>query len=395
MKKEVLWTKDFTGLCFSSFFLFMTFYSLLTTLPFFILDYLHEAEESVGLATTTFLIAAVLVRPLAGKWLETLNRKKIIILSLLSTILISFFYLFVKSFEMLLALRFLQGLAFGVATTATSAIAADLVPKQRRGEGIGYFSLFMTLAMVFGPFLGLSIIQYASFNLLFIFAIIFAALSYILGMFIKVPPIPKAHSTQTKQRKGFSVHDYIEISAIPIAISAAVFGIAYSSLLSYTPLFAAEIGLQSIASVFFIVFAIVVILSRPYTGKWYDLYGANKLIYPALMLFTSGFILLSITNNAFLYFLSAAIIALGYGATLPSFQTIAIESAVPHRSGMATSTFFLFFDTGFGIGAYINGVLAAKVGYSIMFIICAIFAVFSMILYYLLSHSRNIKIYKN
>ncbi len=387
LKKAPLWTKDFTSLCFSSFFLFMTFYILLTTLPFFILERLHEAEESVGLATTTFLIASVLIRPFAGKWLETLNRKKIILTSLLGTVFISIFYLFVHSFTMLLTLRFLQGLAFGLATTATSAIAAEIVPKSRKGEGIGYFSLSMTLAMVFGPFLGLTIIQYTSFNILFMSIVFFAIISFSLGTILKIPPVPKATiSTNKTESKKFTIHNYIEVAAIPIASSAAIFGIAYSSLLSYIPLFAAEIHLQSIASFFFIVFAFVVILSRPFTGKWYDLYGANKLIYPALIVFTSGFLLLSMTNNAFLFFFSAAVIALGYGATLPSFQTMAIESVPIHRSGMATSTFFLLFDIGFGLGSFVNGLIAAKFGYSLMFIICAIFSVLSMVLYYLLSH---------
>ncbi|MGM9928465.1 MAG: MFS transporter [Bacillus sp. (in: firmicutes)] len=391
MKQSKLWTKDFTSLCLSALFLFMTFYSLMTALPFFILEDLHQPEESVGLATTTYLIAAVIIRPFAGKWLETYSRKKIIFISLFGMILLSGFYLIINSYEMLLTLRFIQGLGFGVATTATGAIAADIVPKERRGEGIGFYSMFMTIAMVFGPFLSLTIIQQSSFNVLFIAVIIFAVLSFVFGLMINIPSILNNHDKANTKAKKFSIHDYFEIHSVPIAIAAAVFGIAYSSLLSYVPLFAAEIGIYSIASFFFIVFAVVIILTRPYTGKWFDLYGGNKIIYPALCLFMVGFLLLSVTQGATLYFVSAVIIALGYGATMPSYQTIAIQSAPPHRSGMATATFFLLFDLGFGVGSSLNGILAAKASYSFMFQICALMTVISGILYFLLCHRKVMK----
>ncbi|WP_153945115.1 MFS transporter, partial [Acinetobacter baumannii] len=69
-------------------------------------------------------------------------------------VLSTFLYLSVASVIFLLALRFVHGISFGVVTTATGAIASDLVPEERKGEGIGYFAMSMNLAMVLGPFIG-------------------------------------------------------------------------------------------------------------------------------------------------------------------------------------------------------------------------------------------------
>ena len=55
MQSEKLWTKDFLGTCFSSLFLFLTFYMLMTTLPVYVIDGLKGKPEEIGLVATVFL----------------------------------------------------------------------------------------------------------------------------------------------------------------------------------------------------------------------------------------------------------------------------------------------------------------------------------------------------
>ena len=47
-------------------------------------------------------------------------------------------------------------------------IVASIIPSERRGEGIGYYALSVTLAAAIGPFLGMFINQHADFNMNFI-----------------------------------------------------------------------------------------------------------------------------------------------------------------------------------------------------------------------------------
>ncbi len=385
LQKERLWTKNFLNLCICSFFIFMSFYALLTALPFFVLDELYLESGKIGFVISIYLFAAVIIRPFAGSWLDTAGRKKVLFISLIILLAASVAYLFVDSYMLLIAIRFIQGVGFGLATTATGAIAADLVPETRRGEGIGYYGLFMSMAMVVGPYLGLTVIQQLSFMALFILCILFAAGSLILGVAIS---LPKHEYVKPAEKQSFSLARIFEKTAIPISVTAIFLAFAYSSLLSYVSLYAADIGLESIAGIFFIVFAVVIIASRPFTGKWFDLYGENRIVYPALLLFFAGMIMLSFTDNAFLYLLSAAIIGLGYGAIIPSFQTISIQKASPNRRGMATATYFIFFDTGIGIGAYVNGLFSAQVGYQNMFLICAAFVLVTLLCYFML-HGRS------
>ncbi|WP_229249981.1 MFS transporter [Desulfosporosinus shakirovi] len=78
--------------------------------------------------------------------------------------------------------------------------------------------------------------------------------------------------------------------------------------------------------------------------------------------------------------------ALGYGNILNMGQTIAIKSVDPHRIGTATSTYFVFSDTGMGLGPLIMGFIVTWKGFSSMFQVEAGIVTLSILLYYVLSN---------
>jgi MFS family permease len=87
--------------------------------------------------------------------------------------------------------------------------------------------------------------------------------------------------------------------------------------------------------------------------------------------------------------LSGAIIGLGHGALVPSFQTLAIQSVSRERRGAATATFFLFFDFGYGLGSYVLGLIAGAANYRVMFLVACLVVLLSAIIYYTMHHRRT------
>ncbi|HDR3502781.1 TPA: MFS transporter [Bacillus anthracis] len=390
MQSEKLWTKDFLGTCFSSLFLFLTFYMLMTTLPVYVIDGLKGKPEEIGLVATIFLISSVLCRPFTGKWLDDLGRKKILFISLSLFLAATVMYFGAQSLFLLLALRFLHGIGFGMATTATGTIVTDVAPAHRRGEALAYFGVFMSLPMVIGPFLGLTIISHFSFTVLFIVCSVFSLLAFLLGLLVNIPH--EAPVSKQKQEK-MKWKDLLEPSSIPIALTGFVLAFSYSGILSFIPIYAKELGLADIASYFFILYALVVVISRPFTGKIFDRFGENVLVYPAIIIFTIGMFILSQAQTPFWFLGAGMLIGLGYGTLIPSFQTIAISAAPNHRRGSATATYFSFFDSGIGFGSFILGIVAAKSSYHNMYFIAAIIVAFTLLLYYGL-HGRKQKFKK-
>ena len=62
-------------------------------------------------------------------------------------------------------------------------------------------------------------------------------------------------------------------------------------------------------------------------------------MYPAILSFAIGMVLLSQAHHGLTLLLSAVFVGLGYGTTQSSAQALAIKRSPAHRIGLATSTF--------------------------------------------------------
>lgn len=383
--KPKLWTKDFLIVSSANFFLFLTFYVLMVTLTIYTMDNFHASQAQAGLASSIFVLGAVLVRPIAGKKIDKIGRRKMLLGSLVLFLIASIGYFLVNGLSLLLIDRLIHGFAFGLATTATGTIAADIIPNERRGEGTGYFAMSTNLAMAFGPFIGLLITQHFSYSIIFYAASLFAAFSLVASLFMNVPEGEKVGASP---QKGFKISDYFEKRALPISIFIGFAGFTYSSILSYLTSFAKEMDLMDAASFFFVVFAVFLLASRPFTGRMFDVKGENAVIYPSLLLFAVGMVILSQSHHGITLLIAGAFIGVGYGTFQSSSQAISIKEAPSNRMGLATSTFFTMYDFGIGVGPFLLGFLIPYTGFKGLFIGMSVFA-FILIGIYYLAHGKK------
>ena len=270
-------------------------------------------------------------------------------------------------------------------TTATSSIAADIIPEARRGAGMGYFAMAMNMAVVAGPLIGLTLLQFITFKQFFLILSIFMIISLVFSLLVNV----KEPKVKSSPRLALKLNDMIEPKALPIAIISGLVGIGYASVLSFVPVFAEENGLETTASYFFLIYAIMMIISRPTLGRLFDEKGAKVVLVPSLIAFAIGLTILGLTSGSIMLLLAAAIIGLGYGSLLPGFQTLAVQSTANHRSGHAMSTFFIFYDLGIASGASIWGLVIAGAGFSSMYFSGAILMIVTTAILYLQLTKQN------
>ncbi|WP_254434238.1 MFS transporter [Halobacillus sp. Marseille-Q1614] len=322
MTEQKLWTWSFINVWISNFFIFLVFYLLFVTLPIYVLNELEAGEGTAGLMITIFLIAAVLIRPLTGHWVETLGRLPVLYTALIIFFLSTCLYLVTESLAVLLCIRFLHGIGFGMASTVLGALAADVVPDRRKGEGVGYFAMSMNVAMVAGPFFGLTLIQSFSYPVMFVSCLAASAIALLTGGLIRVP---KTKIRLVRASFVPKLNGLFEKEVVPLAITGAIASLAYAAVLSFVSVYAVELGLGQAASYFFMVYAIVLLLSRPFTGRWFDRYGENVIVIPSIIVFGIGLIVLSMADSAFTLLAAGGLIGLGWGTMLPSMQTIALK----------------------------------------------------------------------
>ncbi|WP_160032532.1 MFS transporter [Paenibacillus sp. An7] len=381
--EERLWTKDFLIVFGVNFLLFLCFYLLVVIIPSYAIDEFHVSDGIAALGSSIFVIGALIGRIAAGRLMENVGRRRMLFTGLIFFAIISFCYFFISSITTLLVIRFFHGLAFALASTATGTISASLIPHSRRGEGTGYYGVSIIVASAIGPFLGVLISNNSSVTGNFVLCAVLAVFSLLAGLFLNVPKFTLT-AEQKSEMKGFKISNYFEPKAIPISITILFIGLAYSSILSYLKLYAGQINLTEVVSFFFIVYALVVILTRPFTGRWFDKHGVNFVMYPAIICFIIAMILLSQVESGLILLLSAVFVGLGYGTTQASAQAYAVKKSPVHRMGLATSTFYIFLDLGIGVGPFLLGFLTPLIGYRGMYMVMAGMLAVSLYVYYVL-----------
>jgi MFS family permease len=356
------------------------------TIAVYAVNEFHASTSQAGLVTGIFIIGTLIGRLFIGRVIDLIGRKKTLYIGLALFTLTTSLYFVNLGLSFLLVNRFLHGLTLGIASTASGTIVAQIIPTTRKGEGIGYYSMSATLATAIGPFIGLYMSQHTSFHMIFGFCLALGIFSLITSFFLYVPAIDKL--TNTAETKGFKLSNFVEPKALPIAFITLAVAFCYSSILSFINFYAIEIDLVNTASFFFIVYAIVILLSRPFTGRLMDTKGANYIMYPAFFVLGAGMLLLSTASTSFTLLLAGALIGLGFGNMQSTTQAIAVKLTPPHRMGLATSTFFIFFDAGLGFGPYVLGYFIPITGYSTLYIILGILAIITFIPYFFL-HGRK------
>lgn len=384
-----LWNRSFILCVLNNLFLFTYYFAFLTILPVYIMKSLGGSVKEAGLALTLFLISSIAIRPFSGLIIQKLGAKLSFRGSELLFVLFAFGYLFADQLWILLLVRFIHGIWFSVLTTVAVPVANEFIPEHRKGEGMGYYVMSTNLAVVFGPFIALIVLQYSDFMTLFQVLTAIVCVGFIFCLMI---PMQNAQITSTEkklvhevqsstQKNVFSLHDIWELKAVPIGLVALLTAFSYSSIMSFITAYAESKQLFAYVSLFFIIFAISMIVVRPWVGKWFDRKGASSVIYPSFIFFAIGLVIVSFMPNQWILWLSAVFIGIGYGSLFPCFQTVAIQSVPKERMGHAIATFFTLFDFGMAMGSVIIGVLIAQFGYSPTYLLCALITVLTLFFY--------------
>ncbi|MEI3604332.1 MFS transporter [Pseudogracilibacillus sp. SE30717A] len=381
-----IFSKDFAFIWIANFFIFLGFQMTLPTLPIFINE-LGGSDQIIGIIVGIFTFSALLFRPYAGHALETKGRGAVYLFGLVLFVISVGTFGFITGMALLIVMRIIQGIGWGFSTTASGTIATDLIPPKRRGEGMGYFGLSGNMALAIGPALGLTLAGVLSFPQLFLLCAGLGLIAFLLALNIKYKKVDESpHKTKIAR------FDVIEKTAINPSILLFFITLTFGGIASFLPLYAAEKDIGGI-QLYFIFYALFLMLSRIFAGKIYDKKGDLFVIPPGTILIFIAMLLLSWLPNMTTLIIAGSLYGLGFGTVQPALQAWAVDKAPQDRKGMANATFFSFFDLGVGIGAMIFGQLAFMYGYGIIYLVSAgsVFLAFVYYLFIVLSGRRQIR----
>ena len=372
-ENKTLWTKTYTLLFITNFLTWSGFSLLLSTMPLYVL-HIGAPQSLVGLVVGVYPLAALVSRPFAGYAYDTFSRQHVFLVFLALFAFTTFGYIPAVTVLLLITIRILQGMFFGVATTGAGTIVADIVHPQRVGEGVGYFGLGNTLSRAVGPAFGIWVMDAYGFEQVFMVSGIIMGISFVLALFVSYPKY------QQRKRNKLSLQNIIEKRVLSVASLTIVLGSVMGCVMTYVIVFSKEIGLVN-GGIYFTLNALGVALSRLFAGRIMDKHGPRPILIFGFITFALGALILSFSTEMILYGIASVILGIGSGTIMPTIQAMVINMVSSDRRGAATATHFTAVDAGIGGGSIVLGWIAGFTSLSTMFLICAFLLMIPLLLF--------------
>jgi len=385
--KDRLCTRNFISMCAANFLMSFSFYILIPTLPFYLIDTFKAGQSIVGIILSIYTVSVLVVRPFSGFLADTFQRKPLYLFAYF--IFASFFlgYPLAGSLLVFTIIRVIHGLAFGMLSTTGNTLVIDIMPSSRRGEGLGYFGVTGNIAMAIGPMTGLILKDMVPFDYIFILASISGAVGIIFVCLIKTK------RRQLQKSQPISFDRFFLMKGVPASIAFLFLAIPYAMTSSYIALYVSSLGLTSNSGFFFSIMAVGMILSRITSGKLVDqgfiTQNIRKGIIIAIVAMGGEILLETIFHQNFsigciMYYVVAFMLGYGYGTLFPAMNTLFINLAPHNRRATANSMYLTGWDVGIGIGAFLGGYVSEYYNFVSVYIIgflCAVVALIVFITY--------------
>lgn len=390
IQKEKLFNTGFITITTINFIVFLIYYCFVVITAKFATSELGASPAQAGFAAGIYIIGTLIARLYIGKKLELIGRKQMLRFGAIIYLITTIAYLISTNIIILDTVRFLNGFAYGTISTAANAIVTEYIPKSRNGEGINYYGLSTSLAAAIGPFIGILLLPIVGFKSVIILAIVLSVLVTVACYLFPVQNI-ELTDDHKKLLNSWSLNTFIEYKVLFISIVAFLIGLSYSSVLGFLSIYADNLGLSTAGAFFFVVYALIITLTRPFAGQIFDAKGENAVMYPSFIFLAIGLLTLSYTTTSFMLLLSGALIGLGYGTFMSNGQAVCLKLVESSKVSIALSTYFIGLDLGLGFGPYALGTVHSFLSYSGIYVLCAVLTVAVAILYAIFYKGKDAK----
>lgn len=350
-------TPVFLLITLSTFAYFLSVGATIPTLPRYVEGPLGGGNVAVGLVVGAFSIAAVILRPYAGKISDERGRRLLIVAGGVIVGIATLGILLVDTLVPLVLLRVFTGVGEALFYVGAASVINDLAPENRRGEALSFFSLALYLGLAVGPVVGELTLDVAGYEVVWVVSSVSAIVAGLLAL--SVPDTRTGYERPT----GRLIHP---AGLIPgVVLAAGIWGLAGFN--SFVPLYALEVGLSG-SRLVFVVFSGLVLAIRLFGARIPDRFGHLQTARLALSLDVVGLALIGLWAAPVGLFAGAMVFAVGQSLLFPALMSIAIGNAPASERGSVVGTFTAFFDLAFGLGAVTLGAISEALGFRGLFL---------------------------
>lgn len=335
----------------------------------------ERSPQAVALVIAMFTLPGVLLTPVAGVLGDRVGRKAVLIPSLLLFAASGTACGFVRSFEVLLVLRFLQGTGASALGAINVTLIGDLFSKRQRAAAMGYNAAVLSVGTGLYPAIGGGL----------------AALAWYYPFFLPVLSLPVALAVASvldnpePEVKG-TLRNYISVTLRAVwrpqvlllfAISVTTFILIYGPFLAYLPfLLERSFGVSAVVIGLVVsVTSISTAITSFYLGALSQRFGTQNLISFSFLLYAVSFVLFPLAPNLPTLFFPIVIFGAANGLNIPSFLTILTGLAPIEYRAAFMSINGMVLRLGQTLGPILAGVVVAFVGIAGSFYAGAVLAI--------------------
>lgn len=350
-KKETIWSLPFIFLMIISLFDSLSFSMLRTMMTQYAID-IGIAETAAATIVSVMSVASLIMRPVAGRLVDCFNNKRIMTFTFAGTVLTMICYFFARTYWLLILVRLMHGICYGITAVVSLTIVGSLLPEKKMGNGIAMYGMGLVVSITFSTMIGVAVYSLGA-NALFGASLLSSVICLVLSLF--VPDSKRELQKPGKISLGRTLKGLLAKEALPIAFLYFLLQLAQSAMGVYLVVYLnarADIGSPG---VMFFFWGLMLFLARPVSGKLYDKFGVAPVLVLCFACYAIFNIMLSLSVGPWMTYIAGLFGSFGFGGAVPVLQAAAFNSVEPARKGAANSTALIGSDLGASLGGICCG----------------------------------------
>jgi predicted MFS family arabinose efflux permease len=154
----------------------------------------------------------------------------------------------------------------------------------------------------------------------------------------------------------------LEWRVLVTSLTLFLYSFGYGGITSFAAMYADASGTTP-KGIYLTALAIVVLCTRPFTGRLGDRWGYKRVFVPCLVMICLGLACLAVSGSRSWMIASAVIFGVGFGTAYPAYVGYVMHGVSAARRGAAFGAILAAFDTGIGTGSTSIGWLIQRFGY--------------------------------
>jgi ACDE family multidrug resistance protein len=343
-------------------------------------DAFGVTSGQVGLLITVFTLPGVALTPVLGVLSDRHGRRKILVPALLLFGVAGGLCAFARSFELLLALRLLQGMGAGALGTLNVTVIGDIFTGHERSAALGYNSSVLSVGTASYPAIGGALAAVAWY---YPFALAFLAIPVgLLVLFSLRNPEPR-NDQRLSEYFGdvFARLKDREVLGL-LGVSLLTFIILFGPQLTFLPILMDErFGAPAyLRGALLSGASLTTALTSARLGSLTERVAQRTLLKTSFVLYAAGLVCVALAPNLWLLLVPAILFGVAQGINLPNVFSLLNDHAPSENRGAFMATNGMSLRAGQTIGPLLMAATAGTLGLTGAYLAATTLALVALVL---------------